>query len=53
MDYSGVESFNAVIEKYDALGKTVTLRNVGSYSQRLFRKAKELTIIKKETIETN
>lgn len=53
MDYSGVESFNAVIEKYDALGKTVTLRNVGSYSHGLFKKAKKLTVIKKETIETN
>lgn len=53
MDYSGVEIINGLVEKYDFLGKKIILRNMGGYSQDLIRNAKELTIIKKETIEGN
>lgn len=53
MDYSGVEIINGLVEKYDFLGKKIILRNMGGYSQDLIRNAKELTIIKKETIEEN
>lgn len=53
MDYSGVEAINSMIEKYDSLDKKVTLRNVGSYSQNLFKNAKEITSITKESIEVN
>ena len=53
MDYSGVEAINSMIEKYDSLDKKVTLRNVGSYSQNLFKNAKEITSITKESIEMN
>lgn len=51
MDYSGVEAINAMVEKYDLLGKKITLVQVGSYSRNLFKKANELTIIRKETIQ--
>lgn len=51
MDYSGVEAINSMIEKYDALEKKVILRNVGGYSHSLIKNAKEITSIKKETIE--
>ena len=52
MDYSGVEAINTIIEKYDALEKTVVLRNVGGYSHSLIKNAKDITSIKKETIES-
>lgn len=53
MDYSGVEAINAMVEKYESLGKRVKLKQVGSYSQNLFKNAKEITSIRKETIEAN
>jgi len=53
MDYSGVEAINSMIEKYDSLDKKVTLRNVGNYSRNLFKNAKEITSITKESIEVN
>ncbi len=51
MDYSGVEAINAIVEKYESLGKKVMLRKVGSYSQNLFKNAHEITSITKDNME--
>lgn len=51
MDYSGVEAISAIVDKYEELGKTVTLKRVGSYSTNLFKKARQISSITKESIE--
>lgn len=51
MDYSGVETISAMVDKYESLGKKVTLKHVGSYSTNLFKKAKNITSIHKDIIE--
>lgn len=56
MDYSGVEAINAMVEKYDSLGKNVILRHVGRYSHNLFEQSKDITSItsiRKETAKEN
>lgn len=51
MDYSGVETISAMVDKYESLGKKVTLKHVGSYSTNLFKKAKNITSIHKDIID--
>lgn len=51
MDYSGVEAINSMVEKYESLGKKVILKQVGSYSQNLFKNANGITSINKDSIE--
>lgn len=53
MDHSGVEVISSMVDKYESLGKKVTLKHVGSYSVKLFKKAKNITSIKKDSIERN
>lgn len=53
MDHSGVEVISSMVDKYESLGKEVTLKHVGSYSVKLFKKAKNITSIKKDSIERN
>lgn len=52
MDYSGVEAISSIVEKYEELGKKVTLKRVGGYSTDLFKKAEDISHVKKETFET-
>lgn len=43
MDYSGVQTIDALAEKYNTLGKRVTVKNLSNSSQKLFDDAKNIT----------
>lgn len=46
----GTEAAAEVVEKYESLEKKVRLKEVGRYSQSLFKNARDFTIIRKEDI---
>ena len=45
MDYSGIEAVDAIVEKYDLIGKNIKIINLNDESRKMFEDAKDITKI--------